>query len=112
MLFGDGSVAQVLLSAGQKSTPGSDLGENYHFIFWGLVVSFGMVNLLISPRCGIGVMLGFMLQEILLETGNRVMLLSLLNTTIAEIPKIYSLLPIWAAAGSDSTQVPKIHTLL
>ncbi|KAK5115238.1 hypothetical protein LTR62_001438 [Meristemomyces frigidus] len=43
VLFGDGSVAQVLLSAGQKSAPGGDGYGNYQSINWGW---------------GLGVMLG------------------------------------------------------
>ena len=44
VLFGDGSVAQVLLSAGQKSAPGADGYGNYQSISWGW---------------GLGVMLGW-----------------------------------------------------
>ncbi|TKA78293.1 hypothetical protein B0A55_04742 [Friedmanniomyces simplex] len=43
VLFGDGAVAQVLLSAGQKSAPGGDGYGNYQSINWGW---------------GLGVMLG------------------------------------------------------
>lgn len=43
VLFGDGSVAQVLLSAGEKSAPGMDGYGSYQSINWGW---------------GLGVMLG------------------------------------------------------
>ena len=35
VLFGDGSVAQVLLSAGQQSSPGRAGSGNYQSISWG-----------------------------------------------------------------------------
>lgn len=35
VLFGDGSVAQVLLSAGQQSSPGKAGSGNYQSISWG-----------------------------------------------------------------------------
>jgi len=35
VLFGDGSVAQVLLSAGQVAAPGKSGNGNYQSISWG-----------------------------------------------------------------------------
>ncbi|KAL8944537.1 MAG: hypothetical protein Q9211_000548 [Gyalolechia sp. 1 TL-2023] len=35
VLFGDGSVAQVVLSAGQKTSPGQNGNGNYQSISWG-----------------------------------------------------------------------------
>ena len=37
VLFGDGSVAQVLLSAGQTTSPGGNGSGSYQSISWGLV---------------------------------------------------------------------------
>ena len=61
VLFGDGSVAQVLLSAGEVASPGKAGSGNYQSISWGSVTLQGFSRTAVANRTyrwGLGVMLG------------------------------------------------------